>query len=162
MRLSRGPSRRCRASRRDECSMRSRSSATGSATHEEIVSDRYRVSGLLGGPPPDPAAPGAEPRDDVPEDEVEGEEVVLGEEVQLERRAGRRGQRRVRGAPWLVGEAPAALPRNVVVREPFSGCCEVPVEETVDEGLDCDQRIASGDGHAELVQARSGDQATMS
>src|SRR5262249_60972196 len=105
MRLSRGPSRRCRASRRDECSMRSRSSATGSATHEEIVSDRYRVSGLLGGPPPDPAASGAEPREDVPEDEGEGEEGVLGEEVQLEGRAGPRGQGGGRGAPWAAGGA---------------------------------------------------------
>ena len=128
------------------------------ARGDQIVADGDRVAGLLGGPAPRPFTPGALATEHVPQCEVVVGEVVLRQQVQLERRAGGGIEPRVGLAPRMLGEAASLLPGHVLVGKPLPGGVEMTIEQPGDDGLEGVQGAAGrhrhGD-HADLLAARS-------
>ena len=96
----------------------------------EVVAQHDRVAALLRRPAPDPGEPRAVAPAEHPVDQpVVARQVVLREEVDLERRLGHARQPRLVGGPGLrVEVAPEAI-RDVVVREPLLGHLEVAIEQ---------------------------------
>ena len=101
----------------------------------QVVADGDRVAALLGRPAARPRAPGALAAEHAPQGEVVGGQVVLGEQVELERDARRRAEARVALLPRLVDVAAPALPGDVLVGEPLLGGGEMAVEQPAHHGL---------------------------
>ena len=98
------------------------------------------MAALLGRPAADPVDPGAiaPPEHPVDEPVVRGQ-VVLGQEVDLERRLGDAGQARLVGRPGFLVEVPAQPVRDVVVGEPLLGDLRVAVVQAGRLGLELDE-----------------------
>src|SRR5690606_36571714 len=92
---------------------------------QQVRPDGDGVLGLLGGPEVVPLLPHRALREVPLEDQVVVGEVVLGEQVQDERRAGPLVDRRLGLLPGLLHEAAAFLPGNELVEVP--GLAPLPV-----------------------------------
>ena len=147
--------------------MRPCSSAIGiaAARHGEVVADHDRVTAFLRGPAADPLAPRLLLAERPPQRQVVVGQVVLGEQVDLERRLRDVGQPRVVGLPWLLHEVPALFVRDVVVREPFVGGTDMPIEGLLDQRHELMEhdfvRYGAGFRHVQIssvcpTQGRSG------
>src|SRR4029453_18908376 len=94
----------------------------------QVVAQHDRMAALLGRPPAGPFSPDAAPAEDLPERQVVIGQVVLGEQVHLERRARDDPERAVGLLPRLVHVVAADLVGDVFVREPFGGGGQVSFE----------------------------------
>ena len=103
------------------------------ARHGEVVADHDRVTTFLRGPTADPLAPRLFLAEGPPQRQVVVGQVVLGEQVDLQRRLRDVGQPRVLGSPWLLHEVPPLFVRDVVVREPLVGGTDMPIEGLLDQ-----------------------------
>ena len=105
------------------------------AGHRQVVAQDDRVAALLGGPAADPVDPRAIAGPEHPVDEpvVRGQ-VVLGQEVDLERGLGDAGQAGLIGRPRLLVEVAPEPVRDVVVGEPLLGDPGVAVVEAAASG----------------------------
>ena len=102
------------------------------AGHREVVAQHDGVATLLGGPAPDPRAPGAVGPEAIRDLRRVVGEVVLGEEVHEQGAADGRVERDLVFVPRLAGrEVPAARPRHELVREPLLGAGQVALEQAL-------------------------------
>ena len=140
-------------------SMRPCSSTTGSTApgHREVVTDHDRVAPFFGGPAADPFAPGFLVAERAPQRQVVVGEVVLGQQVDLQRGLGDVGQPGIAGLPRLFDEVPALFVRHVVVREPLAGRSEMPIERCLDHGHELMEHGLGGGGvgvhHAQFLSS---------
>ncbi len=107
--------------------------------HQQVVADAERVPSLLRRPPVDPRAPRAVATEDPLHLAVIARQVVLCEQVDLERDPSERRQRRLLHRPRLAveqREVAALAPRHVLVRHPLFGHLEMPVEVLGDRRLE--------------------------
>ena len=122
------------------------------AGHREVVAQDDRVPALLGRPAADPVDPRAVAAPEHPVDEpvVRGQ-VVLGEQVDLERGLGHAGEPRLFGGPRILVEVAPQPIRDVVVREPLLRHARVTVVQPARLGLELDQERAFVIGHRRSV-----------
>ncbi len=112
---------------------------------QQVVADRDAVAALLGGPAVHPVAPGRvapEQRGDLV---VVAGQVVLGEQVDDQRRARDVRHRVVLDAPRVAVEraveVAAVAPRDVLVGEPLLGHPEVAVEVGLHDRLELEEHL---------------------
>ena len=101
------------------------------AGDQQVVTNAVRVPALLRRPAMHPGAPGALAAKDSLDLPVIAREVVLRQQVDLERRTRDRRQRRLLAGPCVaaeVSEVATLAPRHVLVRHPFLRRSQVPVE----------------------------------
>jgi hypothetical protein len=119
--------------------------------HQQVVPDAERVPPLLGGPAVHPGAPGTVAPERPLDLTVVAGQVVLGQQVHLERGPRDRGERRLLDRPGLtteLGEVAAERPGDELVRHPLLGRGQVAVEVLLDDGLELGEQLGVGDhGH---------------
>ena len=109
---------------------------------DEVVADRDGVPVFLGGPAADPGPPRSVAAEDARDLVVVTRQVVLGEEVDDQARAGGVAVALLLGRPVLTaeeGEIAALVPRHVVVGIPRLMHLQVPLELGGDHRLEIDQ-----------------------
>ena len=99
---------------------------------------------LFCGPAADPFAPHPVPAERLPEGEVVVGQVVLGEEVDLERDPRDLAQVAVRDLPRLLDVVASHLVRHVLVREPFRRLGEVAFEPALQGGFEFAEQVWLG------------------
>ena len=125
--------------------MRPRSIAIGSMLRVtiEVVAEHDGVPALLGGPSVHPVDPGAVSGAEHAMDlAVVAGEVVLGQQVDLERDLGHAADAGLVGRPRLLVEVATHRVGDVVVGEPLLGHLEVPVQHPFGGRLQREEEVA--------------------
>ena len=107
----------------------------------QVVAQHDRVAALLGGPPPDPLAPDPVAAERLPQREVVVGQVVLGEEVDLERDPRDLAQVAVGRLPGLLDVVAPVFVGDVLVREPLGRLGEVSFETLLQDGLELREHV---------------------
>jgi hypothetical protein len=115
------------------------------AGHGEVVAEHDGVAALLGRPPARPLAPRAVLAERIPEREVVVGEVVLREEVDLERGPRDGAELAVGLLPRLLDVVATHLVGDVLVGEPFGRPGQMGLEAEPDDGLELLQEVLGGE-----------------